>query len=267
MPMTVIETTAPARTELDLAGRRLSYLDFGGPGRPLLALHGHVSEGHSFAAMAQALGPEWRVIAPDQRGHGDSDRTAEYSREGYLEDVVALLHHLDLGPIPVLGHSGGGITAYQLAARHPELVSALINEEGPAELPAGPSPLSFVLKMPWTAPTREELVTALGPLAPMVGHRLRELPYGGWRLPFHPADTVSSEEQVRGDHWADWLGSNCPALLVRGSKFPCLSEEQASAMADRRPDTRLVTLETDHFVHDADPAGFAAAVREFLRSL
>ncbi|MBB4946166.1 pimeloyl-ACP methyl ester carboxylesterase [Kitasatospora gansuensis] len=267
MPMTVIETTTPARTELDLAGRRLSYLDFGGPGRPLLALHGHVSEGHSFAAVARELGPEWRVIAPDQRGHGDSDRTDEYSREGYLADAVALLRHLDLGPVPVLGHSGGGITAYQLAARHPELVSAVVNEEGPAELPAGPSPLAFVLKMPWTAPTREELVAALGPLAPMVGHRLRELPYGGWRLPFHPADTVRSEEQVRGDHWADWLGSDCPALLVRGNRFPCLSEEQATAMAERRPGTRLVTLETDHFVHEGDPAGFTAAVREFLRAL
>ncbi|WTU05307.1 alpha/beta hydrolase [Kitasatospora sp. NBC_00070] len=266
--MTVIETTtAPTRIELDLAGRRLSYLDFGGTGRPLLALHGHVSEGLSFAAVAQQLGPEWRVIAPDQRGHGDSDRADEYSREGYLADLVALLHHLDLGPVPVLGHSGGGITAYQLAARHPELVSALINEEGPAELPTGPSPLSFVLKMPWTAPTREELVSALGPLAPMVGDRLRELPFGGWRLPFHPADTVRSEELVRGDHWSDWLGSDCPALLVRGSKFPCLSQELADAMADRRPGTRLVSLETDHFVHEIDPVGFTAAVREFLSSL
>ncbi|BFV56620.1 alpha/beta hydrolase [Kitasatospora sp. CMC57] len=267
MPMTVIETTVPTRTELDLGGRRLSYVDFGGPGRPLLALHGHVSEGRSFAAVADELGPEWRVIAPDQRGHGDSDRAAEYSREGYLADVVALLHHLDLGSVPVLGHSGGGITAYQLAARHPELVSAVVNEEGPAALPTGPSPLAFVLRMPWTAPTREELVAALGPLTPLVAHRLRELPFGGWRLPFHPQDTVSSEEQVRGDHWADWLGSSCPALLVRGNRFPSLSEELATAMTARRPGTRLVTLETDHFVHEADPVGFAAAVREFLGSL
>ncbi|MER5865242.1 alpha/beta hydrolase [Kitasatospora sp. NPDC002040] len=258
----------PVRAELDLDGRRLSYLDFGGTGRPLLALHGHLAEGQDWAAVAAELGPDWRVIAPDLRGHGDSDRAAEYSREGYLADVVALLHRLDLGPLPVLGHSGGGITAYQLAARHPELVSALINEEGPAELPVGgPSPLAFVLAMPYTAATRAELLAALGPVAPLVGDRLRQLPDGSWRLPFHPADTVSSEEQVHGDHWADWLGSSCPALLVAGNRFPCLPAESATAMAGRRPGTRLVTLDGDHFVHAADPAGFAAAVRAFLASL
>ncbi|GAA2238630.1 MULTISPECIES: alpha/beta fold hydrolase [Kitasatospora] len=257
------------RAELDLAGRRLSYLDFGGPGRPLLALHGHLSEGRTFAALARALAPQWRIIAPDLRGHGDSDRTADYSREGYIADVVALIEHLGLGPLPVLGHSGGAITAYQLAARHPHLVSALINEEGAAAIPTGgPSPLAFVLGFPYTAPTREALLDALGPVAgPMIGGNLRRLPDGSWRLPFHPQDTVSSEEQVHGDHWDEWLAGDCPALLVTGTRLPCVDGELARAMAERRPGTQHVALDTDHFVHDGDPVGFAGAVREFLESL
>ncbi|WP_405365264.1 alpha/beta fold hydrolase [Kitasatospora sp. NBC_00039] len=259
----------PVRSDLDLGGRRLSYVDFGGPGRPLLALHGHLSEGQGFAGVARELGPEWRVIAPDLRGHGDSDRTPEYTREGYLADVVALLEHLGLGPVPVLGHSGGAITAYQLAARHPHLVSALINEEGAAALSTeGPSPLAFVLGFPYTAPSREELLASLGPVfGPMFGTRLRELPDGGWRLPFHPQDTVDSETLVHGDHWAEWLATDCPALLVAGSRMPCLDADLAKAMADRRPRTRLVFLDTDHFAHDGDPAGFGTAVREFLATL
>jgi pimeloyl-ACP methyl ester carboxylesterase len=266
---TALEPASPERADLDLGGRRLSYLDFGGTGRPILALHGHLSEGRGFAGLARELGPGWRVIAPDLRGHGDSDRTAEYSREGYIADVVALLEHLDLGPIPVLGHSGGAITAYQLAARHPHLVSALINEEGAAVLGLeGPSPLAFVLGWPYTAPTRDALLEALGPIAgPMVGGNLRELPDGSWRLPFHPQDTVASEERVHGDHWDEWLAGTCPALLVSGTRRPCLDAELAQAMAERRPHTRLVALDTDHFVHDGDPAGFGKAVREFLESL
>ncbi|MGK4584367.1 alpha/beta fold hydrolase [Kitasatospora sp. HPMI-4] len=261
--------TDPVRAGLDLAGRRLSYLDFGGPGRPLLALHGHLSEGMTFAALARDMAPQWRIIAPDLRGHGDSDRAADYSREGYIADVVALLEHLGLGPVPALGHSGGAITAYQLAARHPHLVSALINEEGAAAIPTGgPSPLAFVLGWPYTAPTREALLEALGPVAgPMIGEYLRELPDGSWQLPFHPQDTVSSEEQVHGDHWAEWLGSDCPALLVCGTRPPCVDGELAHAMAERRPRTRLASLETDHFVHSGDPVGFGRAVREFLDSL
>ncbi|GAA3424437.1 hypothetical protein GCM10018953_16200 [Streptosporangium nondiastaticum] len=71
------QATAPVRAEFRIDGRRLSYVDFGGPGRPLIALHGHMSEGASFARVAAALAPEWRVIAPDQRGHGESDRAPD----------------------------------------------------------------------------------------------------------------------------------------------------------------------------------------------
>ena len=66
------ENLTPVRAELDLNGRRLSYLDFGGTGQPLLALHGHLDQGLMWSGLAAALAPGWRVIAPDQRGHGDS---------------------------------------------------------------------------------------------------------------------------------------------------------------------------------------------------
>lgn len=117
-----------ARVHLDLDGRRLSFLDFGGLGQPLLALHGHFSEGQTFAHLARELAPDWRVIAPDQRGHGESDRPADYSRQGYIADAVAVLDHLGLGTAVVLGHSLGGVNAYQLAARYPERVLALVIE-------------------------------------------------------------------------------------------------------------------------------------------
>ncbi|MFF5207896.1 alpha/beta fold hydrolase [Streptosporangium sp. NPDC000396] len=257
----------PVRAELDIAGRRLSYLDFGGTGRPLVALHGHMSEGASFADLAAALAPEWRVIAPDQRGHGESDRASDYSREGYIADVVALLDHLGLDRAVVLGHSLGAINTYQLAARHPERVSAFVNAEGAASLGLdGSNPLAFVLALPYEAPTREALIEGLGQMAPFFGDILKENPDGTWRLPFHPQDIVDSEELVHGDHWNDWLAGDCPALLVRGTEG-VVPAEQARAMAERRPNTRLAELATDHFVYAKDPEGFAKVVREFLQSL
>ncbi|MEU4744384.1 alpha/beta hydrolase [Actinosynnema sp. NPDC023658] len=259
--------TTVTRAELHIGDRRLSYLDFGGPGRPLLALHGHLGEAANWQGLAAELAPRWRVVAPDQRGHGDSDRADDYTREGYLADAVALLDHLRLDAVVALGHSGGGMTAYQLAARHPERVDALVVEEAAAALPEGPSPLEFVLGLPYRAATREQLLDALGPvLAPLFGDLLRPTPDGGWRLPFHPRDTVASERLGRGDHWADWTGSTCPALLVAGTEQPCLDPEMTGGMVRRRPGTRLVELATDHFVHAKDPAGFAAAVREFLEN-
>jgi pimeloyl-ACP methyl ester carboxylesterase len=255
----------PVRAELDLGGRRLSYLDFGGTGQPLLALHGHLDQGLMWSGLAAALAPDWRVIAPDQRGHGESDRAADYSRDGYIADLATLLEQLSAGPVVALGHSLGGLNAYQLAARHPHLVRALIIEEMGAVLSA-PSRLDFLFASPYEAATREELVTGLGPAGPMFADWLKQLPGGTWRLPFHPADMVASERANWGDYWADWLATDCPALLIAGENSP-LTRSQARAMADRRPRTRLVELHGDHFVHVQDPDGFIGAVRDFLGSI
>ncbi|MEV7414879.1 alpha/beta hydrolase [Streptomyces sp. NPDC089919] len=258
------------RATLTIDGRALSYLDFGGTGRPLVALHGHLSEGASFAALAAALGPDWRVIAPDQRGHGDSDRAPEYTRAGYLADLEALLAHLGIDRAVLLGHSLGAINASHLAARRPELVEALIDVDTAADLPeGGPSPLSFVLGFPYTAPTREQLDAVCGPLAAAVGPVTpRPLADGsGWRLPFHPQDTVDSETLVHGDHWQQWLATDCPALLIHGLRSQALPAAQAQQMVTRRPRTTYVPVDTDHFVQHAAPEAFEAAVRTFLATL
>jgi pimeloyl-ACP methyl ester carboxylesterase len=97
----------------------------------------------------------------------------------------------------------------------------------------------------------------------MFAEVLRQNPDGSRRLPFVPQDMVDSESQVTGDHWADWLGSECPALPTAGSVPPCMDQALANEMVAKRPN---VTLGTGHFVHKADPAGFAKTVRDFLES-
>ncbi|MEV5936822.1 alpha/beta hydrolase [Streptomyces sp. NPDC052079] len=243
--------------------RRLSYLDFGGPGRPLLALHGHFSEGRTFAPLARALYPDWRVVAPDQRGHGFSDRTPDFSREGYIQDAATLIAHLGLERTVVLGHSLGGVNAYQLAARHPDLVSALIIEDIGAR---ADDDLTFCLSWPHRTPTRTELLDQLGDSARYVTGAIREYA-DGWGLAFRPEDMVASVSQENGDHWDDWLASDCPALLIHGTRSRTLTEAHAKEMAARRPHTRLAKLATGHTVHETDPTAFATTVRTFLDTL
>ncbi|MEU7169568.1 alpha/beta hydrolase [Streptomyces morookaense] len=260
-------TATATRGELTVDGRRLSYLDFGGTGRPLVALHGHLYEGAAFTGLAGALGPEWRVIAPDQRGHGESGRADDYSREGYLADLRALLDHLGLDRVALLGHSLGAVNAYQFAARHPGRVTALVNAEGPVALGLdGTNPLGFLLALPYDAPTRDELVAGLGQAVPYFADRLRRNADGSWRLPFHPQDMYRSEEQVHGDHWADWTASTCPALLIHGTTG-VIPPEQVRAMADRRPGTTTAELDADHLLPVTAPDAFAAAVRAFLETV
>ncbi|KOU18421.1 alpha/beta fold hydrolase [Streptomyces sp. WM6368] len=258
------------RHELKTDDRTLSYLDFGGAGRPLLALHGGMSEGAAFTGLAEALRGQWRVIAPDQRGHGDSDRAPDYRREGYVRDAVALLDHLGLGsPVAVLGYSLGGLNAYHLAAAHPGRVSALVNIDAGVEVhPAESDWFGFLRGLPYTAPTREELIDAAGAAAELVAPGLRPLPGGtGWRMPFHPQDMLDSVEECRGDHWDTWLASDCPALVINATRSHALPRATAEAMVDRRPRTSYALLDGDHFVPFTDPDGVHRAVAQFLSSL
>ena len=261
----------PVRRVLDLPGaRRMSYVDFGAGGaeRTVLALHGHLGEGADFAALAGGLAADgWRVIAPDQRGHGDSDRAERYDRAGYLDDLRELLDHLRPGAaVPVVGHSLGAVNGYYLAAEEPGAVSALVNIDGPAHLPVvDPAPLSFLLDLPYTAPTREELLAACGPLSDLLEPGLRPHP-DGWRLGAHPADMVDSDTRILGDHWPAWLGSDCPALLLHGTESTVLPTAQAREMAARRPGTDLAELDCDHWVHQERPDESARRIRRFLGS-
>ncbi|MFJ2085211.1 alpha/beta fold hydrolase [Micromonospora chokoriensis] len=242
-------------------GLKLSYLDFGGSGIPLLALHGHYNEASAFAPLAEALAPRWRVIALDQRGHGESDRAESYGRDDYVADVDAFHRHLGVGPVAVLGHSLGGVNAYQYAGRHPDRVTALIVEDIGAVVDCD---WSFTTRLPREAPAREALASALGAAAPYLECSFRQLK-DGWGFSFDIDDAVASQKALNGDHWTDWVAVSCPTLLIRGTRSDELAADHAREMIARRPGSaQLVELPAGHVVHHDAQAQFAAAVGAFL---
>ncbi len=252
------------RQQFQHDGLTFSYLDAGGPGRPLVALHSHWLEGATYVPLAAALAPEWRVIALDQRGHGYSDHAPSYTREDYIGDVAALFSRLGLDDAVLLGNSLGGVNAYQFAARYPDRVRALIVEDIGAEVSED---TSFVLAWVGTFPTREALAERIGSrFLPYLEESFRQTPQG-WRLAFDPHDMVVSQRHVNGDHWDDWLATTCPALLIRGEESRLTRPAHLEQMATRRPNTRLQTLQGGHIIHVDNPAGFTEAVQAFLREL
>lgn len=245
-------------------GLTFSYLDPGGDGQPLIALHAHWMEALTFTPLVAALAPEWRVIALDQRGHGHSDHTQTYTREDYLGDLAALFEHLKLKKAVLLGNSLGGVNAYQFAARHPERVRALVIEDIGTEIG---DDTSFALAWVGIFKTREELAERIGPrIAPYLQDSFRQTPHG-WRLAFDPHDMVKSQTSLNGNYWADWLATSCPALLIRGVESRVTKPEHIEQMALRRPNTQLKVLEGGHVIHASHPAVFAQAVRLFLQQL
>lgn len=245
-------------------GLTLSYLDAGGSGQALIALHAHWMEGQTFAPLARALAPEWRVIVLDQRGHGHSDHASTYTRGDYLDDLQGLFAHLGLERAVLLGNSLGGVNAYQFAARHPQNVRALIIEDIGAVIA---DDTSFALAWSGTFKTRNDLEERIGSrFLPYLKDSIRSVP-DGWRLAFDPDEMAASQKAVNGDHWEDWLATTCPALLLRGKQSRVTTQQHMEEMATRRPHTLLRTLEGGHVIHFDNLPGFIANVREFLTSL
>jgi esterase len=247
----------------------LSYLDTGSSpatmNRPsLLCLHAHLMEGATYAGLADALQPKYRVIALDQRGHGDSSHAATYTREDYLGDIEALLTLLGLPEATLLGNSLGGVNAYQFAARHPDRVSALIIEDIGTVVS---DDIGFVLPWQGIFSTREELEARIGErFVPYLRDSFRQSS-AGWHLAFDPQDMVRSQQNLVGDHWSDWLASDCHALVIRGRESRVTSLENLEQMAELRPHTNLVILDGGHALHSDNPGAFNAVVRSFLDSL
>jgi pimeloyl-ACP methyl ester carboxylesterase len=109
----------------------MKYLDWGGDGAAMLALHGLASSSHWYERLAARLHPDYRVVAPDQRGHGKTTKAPTgYDWQTLAADAVALMDRLGMEQAVVLGHSWGGNVAINVAARFPERVSRLVMIDG-----------------------------------------------------------------------------------------------------------------------------------------
>ena len=108
---------------------RLHLLEWGPPqAPPLLMLHGGNQSAHSWDLVSLHLADRFRIIALDQRGHGDSEwaRDAAYGPDEMARDALALLAAEGIERPIVMGHSMGGMVAMRLAALEPELPRAVV---------------------------------------------------------------------------------------------------------------------------------------------
>ena len=112
---------------------RLHYVDWGHEDRPpLLLIHGGRDHCRNWDWTAAALQDDYHVIAPDLRGHGDSQWSSDgsYTMAGYIYDLAQLIHQQRLAPLTIIGHSLGGNIALRYAGIYPETVAKLVALEG-----------------------------------------------------------------------------------------------------------------------------------------
>ncbi|MFD7550749.1 alpha/beta fold hydrolase [Streptomyces sp. NPDC059816] len=271
-------------------GVRLAAWDFADPPKPgrrnapgVLLLHGLMGRASHWADTARWLGERHRALALDQRGHGRSDKPVDgpWDREAYVADAVAALEQLDLAPAVLIGHAMGALTAWQLAARRPDLVRAVVvcdmraSALGPAsqrewEHWFGTWPLPFA--------TLADVHKWFGEDDPWVErpHPSRGAFYAevmaesadGWRPVFDPAQMLASRAAwAHHAHWDELAQVRCPTLVVRGLDGE-LGRAEAQEMVRVLPQGQYAEVaDAAHLVHYDQPEAWRAAIEPFLEDL
>jgi pimeloyl-ACP methyl ester carboxylesterase len=117
---------------------RLHYVDWGNEDAPaLLLIHGGRDHCRNWDWVAERLADRYHIIAPDLRGHGDSEWAtgASYNEINYVYDIAQLVHQKRMAPVTIIAHSLGGSIALLYSGIFPETVKKVVAIEG-----LGPSP-------------------------------------------------------------------------------------------------------------------------------
>jgi pimeloyl-ACP methyl ester carboxylesterase len=112
---------------------RLHYADWGNAGAPPLVLvHGGRDHCRNWDWVAEALRDDFHILAPDLRGHGDSQWApdGQYNMAAFVYDLAQLIHQQGLAPLTIIGHSLGGNIAVRYTGLYPDNVAKLVSIEG-----------------------------------------------------------------------------------------------------------------------------------------
>jgi pimeloyl-ACP methyl ester carboxylesterase len=217
-----------------ISSMKLAFREYGRPDAPaMVLLHGLTSDRTSFDGIVGVLAERWRVLVPDQRGHGETGAADEYSFELLAADLGEFLDEHRLKAPVLVGHSMGAVAAYLHAARRPERVSALVLVESPPPFPQQrptPEQPDGVMGYDWRA--RVDLVGQVN------------APGSGW--------------------FAELTAVRVPTLVIGGGATSPFPQEQMRAMADQVPGGRFHEIAVGHSVHREAPEAFVALLTEFL---
>jgi pimeloyl-ACP methyl ester carboxylesterase len=273
---------------------RLHWTEWGAPDAPpLLLIHGVRDHGRNWDRTAERLSDRWRVIAPDLRGHGDSEwaNSGGYSSEAYVFDLAELIAREGLAPLTIIGHSLGGNIGLRYAGLYPEHVRRIVAIEG---LSHSPRMLEDQRKIPteqrlrrWIEDQREivarpprrysslaEAATRVKQQIPALSedqsthlarHGLRATDDGGFQFKFDPALRVFPPVELPAeDAWRLWSLIVCPTLLIYGGSSWASNPVDDGRAAHFRF-AEIVTLEgAGHWVHHDRFEAFMALVERFL---
>jgi esterase len=258
-------------------GLRLHYLEWGAADKPpLVMVHGIARHAHTFDHIAADLARDYRVIAIDMRGHGDSAWSPEgaYLVEDHVRDLEGFVALLQLRRLTLLGNSTGGRVVQVFAGLHPDLVERLIVEdvgpERPQEIASG-----FARRVQEEADgwaSEDELVAQLvkqnartaEPLLRTYAH------YGVRRRADGRLVWKRDPNLVKGfvatELWQAVSRITAPTIYILGGASAIVPAETQRRLKQTLRNCEIVTMPgLGHYPDSEDPAGFMAIVNRFLK--
>ena len=239
-------------------GTRIAYV-VQGSGPAVLLLHGfgadHVLNWARPGVIDALTGAGRRVIATDARGHGASDKPHDpdgYGGDAMVRDAKAVLDHLGVEQVDVVGYSMGSMVAARLVPEEPRTRALVLGGVGATVMPprsGGRAPEAIAAALLADDPASIESVA---------GKAFREF------ADFTGADRQALAALSRSDalrYSVRFDAITVPTLVVAGADDRLI--RSPSELADRLPSARSVTVAGDHLGAPYDPA-FSRALVEFL---
>jgi cobalt-zinc-cadmium efflux system protein len=238
---------------------KMAYRTWGDPSNPkvLLCVHGLTRRGTDFDVLAQAMSKEYRVVAPDVVGRGDSDFLGNpmlYGVPQYVSDMVTLIARLNAQQLDWFGTSMGGLIGMMLGSMEGNPINKMIlNDVGPKIDPAFLVRLMTYLGKPVTFATKEEGLKYANLVSATFGRHTPEQwekynspqliqKDGVWKLHYdpnintpimmsNPATAAAGEQAL----WRAFDRIEIPTLIVRGAESDLLSTSTVQEMCRRNP--------------------------------
>ena len=222
---------------------QLHYIDQG-QGQPLILLHGNGESCNYFEHQIPCFSENYRVIAIDTRGHGQSPRgESPFTIKQFAEDLHDFMDEKGMEKAILLGFSDGGNIALTFALKYPDRVEKMI-VDGANLFPSGVKPL-----YQW-------------PIE--IGYRIAKLFAKKSEKAKQNAEMLGlmvNEPHIEPSELASLM---MPVLVVAGNK-DMIKESHTRLIYKSLPNAQLTILEGDHFVANKNPDAFNQVVAEFLR--